>query len=176
MAVVIKPEHIILASQVFNWTGGRRYDQHNIFTTSIKNPMKILKPWIVALMMAISMSASAAGNLAQRAERLDPLVIDAVDGFSVRSYKLETGRFYRWSIQGDGRDGYKILVSGLFENAWIQKISIDDKDVLLYGLQAVEIDGEDRVDIFFLPVIPGSYKFYVEHLRSEGFEGEFIVE
>lgn len=120
-------------------------------------------------------SVIAEGNLAKRAIRLDAVEIDAVNGFSITSINLETGKFYRLRIVSDGRDEYKFMAPELFENSWIEQISIEDKEVKPYGLRAVEFDDEGTIDVFFLPVRPGTYSFYIEHLKTQGFRGEFIV-
>lgn len=118
----------------------------------------------------------AEGNLAVRAERLPPLMLDAADGFSVKTYEVETGQFYRWRIVSDGREEYKLLAPELFRNAWIDQIVIEDKEVKPYGgVYALEFDDEGEIDVFFLVVRPGRYSFYIEALRSQGFEGIFNV-
>jgi hypothetical protein len=68
----------------------------------------------ILVMLAIlagygSLPVLAAGNLAIRAERLEELKLDAAEGFSVKSYRIETGKFYRWRIASDGREEYKLL-------------------------------------------------------------------
>lgn len=117
----------------------------------------------------------AEGSLTKRAIRLEPLQIDASNGFSVQSISLETGQFYRWRITSDGRDEYKLLAPEFFQNSWIQQISIEDKEVKPMGLFAVEFDAEGDIDIFLIPIEPGVYPFYIEHLRTQGFSGEIIV-
>jgi len=120
--------------------------------------------------------ALAAGNLAKRAERLPELVLDAAKGFSVKEYRLETGKYYRWRIVSDGREEYKLLAPDLFRNSWIDQIVIEDKEVKpLGGIYALEFDDEGEIDVYFLVVRPGRYGFYIENLRSQGFEGVFEV-
>ena len=63
----------------------------------------------------------------------------------------------------------------LFRNSWIDQISIEDKEVKPFGLYAVEFDDEGTIDVWFMPVRPGSYRFYIEGLASQGFEGVFEV-
>lgn len=123
-----------------------------------------------------SVSAWAEGNLAMRAERLPTLEINGADGFSIRSYEIETGKFYRWRIESDGRDEYKLLAPELMRNAWVEQVSIEGKEVKpLGGLYAVEFDDEGEIDIYFLPVRPGTYEFYVEGMEAEGMLGTFVV-
>lgn len=130
----------------------------------------------VVLFFGAVSTASAEGNLAVRAERLPPLMLDAADGFSIKTYEIETGQFYRWRIVSDGREEYKLLAPELFRNAWIDQIVIEDKEVKPYGgIYALEFDDEGEIDVFFLIIRPGRYSFYIENLRSQGFEGAFIV-
>lgn len=120
--------------------------------------------------------AGAEGNLAVRAERLEPLKLDAAEGFSIKSYEIETGQFYRWRIVSDGREEYKLLAPELFRNSWIDQVVIEDKEVKPFGgIYALEFDDEGEIDVYFLVVRPGSYSFYIENLRSQGFEGTFVV-
>ena len=130
---------------------------------------------LIGLLLLVPMLGFAEGNPVKRAQRLEPLVIDAVNGFSIKQYTLESTVFYKWTIQSDGRDEYKLMAPELFENSWIEQVSIEDKEVKPYGLRAVEFDDEGEIDIYFLPVRPGTYSFYIEHLRTQGFEGEIIV-
>ena len=131
--------------------------------------------FLVASAVLPATAPEAAGNLAARAERLEPLVLNAADGFSIDKYEIETGVYYRWRIESDGREEYKLLAPELFRNSWIDQISIEDKEVKPFGLYAVEFDDEGTIDVWFMPVRPGSYRFYIEGLASQGFEGVFEV-
>ena len=131
---------------------------------------------LAVLCLLFGAPALAAGNLAKRAERLPELALDATKGFSVKEYRLETGKYYRWRIVSDGREDYTLLAPELFRNSWIDQVSIEDKEVKTQGLYAVEFDDDGAIDIWFLPVRPGTYEFFVENLRSQGFTGRFIVE
>jgi hypothetical protein len=43
------------------------------------------------------------------------------------------------------------------------------------GLLAVELDNEGEIDIWFVPIRTGDYRFYIEGLETEGFEGVIHV-
>lgn len=120
--------------------------------------------------------ATAKGDLAQRATRLETLRIDGAEGFSITRYRLETGVFYRWRIESDGRDEYRVVAPELFRNSWIDQVSIEDREVKPMGLYAIEFDDAGAIDVYFLPVRPGTYRFYVPNLQTEGFSGAFEVE
>lgn len=136
-----------------------------------------MRPWIAVLALLVSSApAWAEGNLAARAERLPELRIDGAKGFSVTSYEIETGKFYRWRIASDGRDEYKLVAPELMRNSWVEQVSIEDKEVKpLGGLYAVEFDDEGEIDIYFVPIRPGTYEFYIEGMQADGMLGTFVV-
>ncbi len=121
-------------------------------------------------------SAAAAGDdPTRRAERLEPLELNAAEGFSVARYEIEAGVYYRWRIRSDGLEEYKILAPGLFRDSWIDQVVIEDKEVKPYGLHAVEFDDAGEIDIWFIPQRPGEYPFFAEGLDTQGFRGVFVV-
>lgn len=126
-------------------------------------------------MIAFAPLTFSAGNLTKRATRLAPLELDGVKGFSQKNYDLETGKYYRWRITSDGREEYKILAPGLFRNSWINQVVIEDKEVKPNGLYAVEFDSAGTIDIWFIPIRPGNYPFYVENFETQGFHGVMRV-
>ncbi|MCH8952868.1 MAG: hypothetical protein IID49_12190 [Proteobacteria bacterium] len=128
-----------------------------------------------ALTLAPLAEAPAAGNLTRRAERLEPLELNAGSGFSIKSYDLETGVYYRWRIVGDGREEYRLVAPELFRNSWIDRVSIEGHEVVPAGLHAVAFDGEGEIDIWFVPIRPGDYRFYIETLERQGFSGVMHV-
>jgi hypothetical protein len=136
-----------------------------------------MKRWFLVLaVLLLPISAWAEGNLAKRAERLPELEIRGAEGFSVTEYEIETGTFYRWRIVSDGRDEYKLMAPELMRNSWVEQVSIEDKEVKpLGGLYAVEFDDEGEIDIYFVPIRPGTYEFYVENMREDGMTGHFVV-
>jgi hypothetical protein len=126
-------------------------------------------------LLGATQPAAAEGDPTRRATRLDPLVLDAATGFSITSYEIETGTYYRWRIRSDGLEEYMLVAPGLFRNSWIDQVVIEDKEVKPFGLQAVEFDDEGEIDVWFVPIRPGTYEFWVEGLKTQGFSGEFVV-
>jgi hypothetical protein len=121
-------------------------------------------------------TAAAEGNLAVRAERLEPLKLEAAEGFSIKRYEIETGKFYRWRIVSDGREEYELRATDFMRNLWIDQIVVEDKEVKPFGgVYALEFDDEGTIDVFFIAIRPGRYPFWIVNLRSQGFEGEFVV-
>ena len=139
--------------------------------------MPMLSRTLTALLLAGALAGQslAEGDPTRRADRLEPLVLDASSGFSITRYEIETGVYYRWRIQSDGLEEYKLVAPGLFRESWIDQVVIEDKEVKPFGLHAVEFDDEGEIDIWFIPQRPGEYDFYVEGLDSQGFKGAFVV-
>jgi hypothetical protein len=132
-----------------------------------------------ALSMAGAVLAGAAlaeGDFAVRAERLEPLLLDAAAGFSWSEARLNTGIYYRWRIESDGREEYKLVAPELFANSWVHQVSIEDREVKPPGLYAVEFDSAGAIDVWFVPLRPGIYSFHIEGLEVDGFSGTFTVE
>ena len=138
--------------------------------------MKMRSAMIAAVCaLALFGDAVAAGNLTRRAERLEPLELNASSGFSIKAYDLETGVYYRWRIVSDGREEYRLVAPELFRNSWIDRVSIEGQEVVPMGLHAVAFDGEGEINIWFVPIRPGDYRFYIEALETQGFSGVMHV-
>lgn len=120
--------------------------------------------------------AIAESDPTRRAERLPPLQLDASAGFSVDHYEVLTGVYYRWRIESDGIEEYRLLAPGLFRESWIDQVVIEDREVKPMGLYAVEFDDEGAIDIWFIPQRPGEYEFYIDGMAEQGFRGVFVVQ
>ena len=107
-------------------------------------PMKSFERLAAPLLAALAALtvAAAADDPTRRATRLPTLSIAAGSGFSVRSYEIESGTYYRWRIESDGLEEYKLLAPELFRESWIDQIVIDGLEVKPHGLHAVEFDEE----------------------------------
>jgi len=128
------------------------------------------------VILAATPEAAAEGNLTRRAERLAVLKIDATTGFSITSYQLETGKYYRLRVVSDGRDEYSFRFPRLSRNAWFDQIVIEDKEVKPYGgVYSLEFDDEGAIDVYFIPIRPGTYEFFVENYRESGMLGRFEI-
>jgi|APSaa5957512535_1039671.scaffolds.fasta_scaffold255735_1 hypothetical protein len=120
---------------------------------------------------------AAKGNLASRGVRLDPLKLTGDLGFSVKEYKLETGKYYRWRIESDGGEEFMVQAPELMRNIWVDEIIINDIEVKpMGGIYGVEFDDEGHADIWFVPIRPGVFEYYVRGYKKMGMVGKFIVD
>ncbi len=126
----------------------------------------------------LSASDSAAkGNLASRGTRLDTLTLTGDLGFSVTEYKIETGKYYRWRIESDGGEEFMIQAPELMRNSWIDQIVINKIEIMpAGGIYGLEFDDEGHADIWFVPIRPGVYEYWVRGYKERGMVGKFIVD
>jgi len=130
---------------------------------------------LVASFTQLPVRSGAEGDPTRRATRLEPMRMDADAGFSIREYEIETGVYYRWRIESDGLEEYKLVAPGLFRESWIDQVVIEDREVKPTGLHAVEFDDAGAIDIWFVTLRPGTFGYHVEGLETQGFSGTFVV-
>ncbi len=138
--------------------------------------MTLRYSFCVSLLVCLLASQSvAADDITRRATRLEPLVLNAADGFSIKRYELEAGVYYRWRIQSDGLEEYKLLAPDFFRESWVDQVVVEGLEVKPMGLHAIEFDRSGEMDVWFVTIRPGTYPFYIEGLERQGFSGEFVV-
>jgi uncharacterized cupredoxin-like copper-binding protein len=138
--------------------------------------MKRLIAAVAALLLASAVPASAEGNFASKPTRLPTLVLKKDLTMSEKEYRLSTGKYYRWSIESQGGEEFLVQAPGLIRNSWIDQVVINNIEVMpLGGIHGVEFDDPGTADIWFVPLRPGDYEFYVAGHRERGMLGKFIV-
>ena len=140
--------------------------------------MRVFRAIFAALMIAGAVAApvQAEGNLAANATRLPDMLINSTDlTFSETRFELETGKYYRWRIVHDGGEELAVVAPELFRNSWINQVIVNDLEITPYGLYSVEFDDEGTIDIWFVPVRPGEYKFWADGYEDRGLAGTFVV-
>lgn len=136
----------------------------------------VLKSLAISGSVLAATSAYAEGNLAAQATRLPDMAIDSAElSLSVSQFELETGKYYRWRIVHDGGEEFQILAPDLFRNSWINQVVIEDLEVQPMGLYAIEFDDEGTIDVWFVPIRPGNYDFWIAGYENRGLAGTFVV-
>lgn len=129
----------------------------------------------LALLVA-SQTALAEGNLASKPTRLPPLVLNSDLTMSVKEYQVTTGKYYRWTVESKGGEEFRVQAPELFRNSWIDQIVINDIEVKpLGGIYGVEFDSPGKAEIWFIPLRPGDYEFFIAGQRERGMLGKFIA-
>jgi len=139
--------------------------------------MNILTQAAASAGVAIAMSGPmlAEGNLASVPVTLEPLELHGDWSMNVHEYTLETGRYYHWAISSDGQEQFAVLAPDLWRNAWINQVVINDLEVKPLGLYSVSFDEEGTIEIWFVPIRPGHYEFWVDGYENRGMLGHFTV-
>lgn len=129
----------------------------------------------LAAMLVGTVPAWSAGNLAARPTDLT-LTVDRNLKPSQTDYTLETGKYYRWTIKNDAPgEELQIIAHDLWRNAYIDHISFGDNEVFPQGIYSVEIDEDQEVKIFFVPIRPGDYQWGIKGQEQRGLTGKFVV-
>jgi hypothetical protein len=131
------------------------------------------------LAIAATRRGEARGDLATRAQRLDPLVLGNDDSdfwMSQKEWRLETGRYYRWRIASSGKREYNLVAPELWRNAWIRQVQIGRIEIKTGTLEELDFDGEGSVEVFFVPIRTGTFPLRLRGLEERGMTGTVIVE
>ncbi len=135
-----------------------------------------LSALVCLIFLGTATIADAEGNLASRATRLPEMLIDsAALTLSETEFQVETGKYYRWRITHDGGEEFQILAPDLFRNSWINQVVINDLEVQPNGLYAIEFDDQGTIDVWFVPIRPGNFDFWINVYRNRGLAGKFVV-
>ena len=130
----------------------------------------------VATLLWMVAPSHAEGNLASRPERLETLLLGADLSFSVKEYQLETGEYYRWRIESQGGEEFMVRAPDLFRNAWIEQVVINDVELHPGGgFYGIEFDDEGTADVWFVPIRPGNFEYFVSGFEMRGMAGTFVV-
>lgn len=113
-------------------------------------------------------------------ERLEPLVL-GVDNDSSRmaptEYRLKVGQGYRWKIVASDLTEYAFVAPEFVRSIWIRKIEVGDPEVEIKVVTFDELEFENggEVEVFFVPIRPGTYAFGPKGLMERGMVGKIIV-
>ncbi len=133
---------------------------------------------IAAAMGVSSTIAVAEGDLTRRPTKLPELVLGTEDNryhMSQKEYHLETGKSYKLEIVSSGQTEYALQASEFFASIFLRKVEAGDMEIKAVSLTELEFEQEAEAEIYFVPIKPGKFEFYVEGLEEKGMEGVFIV-
>lgn len=114
-------------------------------------------------------------------KRLEPLQL-GVDGDSSKmsptEYTLKSGQGYRWKIKASDLTEYALVMPEFVRNIWVRKIEVGEPEVEIKAVTFDELEFEDggEVELFFVAVRPGTYKFGPRGLMERGMVGTITVE
>ncbi|GAA0785307.1 copper-binding protein [Marinobacterium sediminicola] len=145
-----------------------------------------MKTPIRTLSLALALSAGAVastpalaeGDLTTRPERLPDLVLgsEVTDyAMSQTRYEMETGKAYRLKVISSGLKEYAMQAPEFFSSIYLRKVEAGDMEIKAIALTELEFEQEGEAEIYFVPIKPGEYRFYMSGLEQKGMEGVFSV-
>lgn len=143
----------------------------------------VIKNVFCTALLVSSTMVWSAGDLTQRPERLDPLMLGKLTDSEIldyymepKEYNFETGKSYRLKIQASGLKEYAFRAPGFFEAIYIRKVEAGGVEIKGLGLNELEFEDVGEAEIFFVPVRAGEFPFYIKGHEERGMTGVFIVE
>ena len=140
--------------------------------------LSYLKVAVIASAVVVSGSTLAAGNLARKCIALPELVFGIDEaGFAVSrsEYTIETGKCYSLEIKSTGKQEYAIKGAGFFRNMWFRKIEAGGMEIKATHFVELEFEDEAEAELFFVPIVSGSYELFAAGLEHKGSKTTFTV-
>ncbi|WP_421861964.1 copper-binding protein [Motiliproteus sp.] len=125
-----------------------------------------------------AVEAQAKGDLTRKPIGLPDLVLGSEQSdyaMSQKTYQLETGKAYKLNIVSSGLKEYAVEAPEFFAAIYLRKVEAGGMEIKASMLTQLEFEDEGEAEIYFVPIKPGSYRFYAEGLENKGMEGTFEV-
>jgi len=83
---------------------------------------------------------------------------------------LKSGTYYEWEITSDGSQELALAGADFLRAIWIDEIVIEGIEIRPLGVDSLEFDEAGTVEISFLAIKPGTYRFGVPGRESQTLE------
>lgn len=132
-----------------------------------------------ASLLALTATAHAiGGDLSSLPVEYELEVGTGDNGFGMEptEFAMQTGQAYRLRVKAVGWHECNWEAPSFFKNAWVRKIEAGNMEIKVAQLNELEMDADGEVDVFFVPIRPGTYQFACRGLEDRGMVGTFNVE
>lgn len=131
----------------------------------------------LALALATSGAALAAGDLAVKATKVKLEIGGGEAGFDVepKVIEFETGKAYKLEIEVSDAHECEWSAEDFTENVWLRGVEAGGVGLEVFGLEEVEFDGGGEFEISFVPIRPGEFEWECAGLAEKGVTGKFVV-
>ena len=109
-------------------------------------------------------------------ETLPPLMLSAESPLAEGPMVLESGRYYRIDIIGDGSQELGLVGPGFFRAIWVNQISVEGLEIRPLGLDSIEFDEAGTMRITFVAIKPGQYFLKIPGTTGETRRVEITIE
>lgn len=122
--------------------------------------------------------ADAQGYIAGKAEALPELKIGLGDSGLRKEggeYSIVTGKGYSLKISSTGMHECAFIAPEFFRNIYVRKVEVNKVEIKLAGLHEIEMEREGEVELYFVVIRPGEYKWSCRNLETTDLQGTFSV-
>ena len=113
---------------------------------------------------------------ASNKEDLPPITLSAGMPLAEAPWRLKSGTYYEFEIQGDGSQELALVGPEFFRAIWIDEIVVEGLEIRPLGLDSVEFDEAGEMEIGFIALKPGSYYLKVPGSTGETQRLEIVIE
>ena len=148
-----------------------------------------MKTTLAALGLALLTPALALAEGAPRAEwgragilssankaELPPITLSAGMPLADAPWRLTSGTYYEFEIEGDGSAELALEGAEFFRAIWIDEIVVNDLEIRPLGVNSIEFDDAGSMEIGFVAIKPGSYMLRVPGSTGETQRLEIVIE
>ncbi len=134
--------------------------------------------WLLIITLFFSFDSYSRGDLAIRSKKIElKLGSESSDyEMSLKTINLETGKSYRLEISSMGFKEYEFEAEDFFKNIWIRKIEVEGIEIKVPTINEIEFERDGEIEINFVPIRTGVFKFEIEGLQNKGMVGKFVIE
>ena len=134
--------------------------------------------WLLIITLFFSFDSYSRGDLAIRSKKIElKLGSESSDyEMSLKTINLETGKSYRLEISSMGFQEYEFEAEDFFKNIWIRKIEVEGIEIKVPTINEIEFERDGEIEINFVPIRTGVFKFEIEGLQNKGMVGKFVIE
>jgi hypothetical protein len=129
----------------------------------------------LALLVVAGAPPAAAATLLTKATTLPTLTLSAGKAFPKEPMQLETGKYYRWTIECDGTSELGVQAPEFFRFIWINEVVVNKVEIRPLGLHSIEFDDKGAATISFVPIRPGEFEYFLPNAPGDAFRGKIIV-
>ncbi|MGV8842427.1 MAG: copper-binding protein [Pseudomonas sp.] len=144
--------------------------------------MHIAKALMLPLILIFSMigfdNLHAAGDLTRRGTALPDLLLGSEESdysLSQKEYQLETGKAYQLKIIASGKKEYAFQAPEFATSIFLRKVEAGGVEIKAITLTELEFEDAGEAEIFFVPIKPGTFRFFAKGLEGKGMLGHFVV-
>ena len=107
---------------------------------------------------------------------LPPITLSAGQPLAPEPWALKSGRYYEFTIEGDGSQELGLAGAEFFRAIWIDEIVVEGLEIRPLGLDSIEFDEAGEMEIGFIAIKPGRYELKVPGTTGDLQRLDIVIE